>query len=171
MIRSVGLFWERDNVLWGAGKQRGALWGVPERNRRRDPIDFRDQIGLYALYSDYDLVYVGQAGSGKQTLFTRLKKHGKGIYAGRWNRFSWFGMLWVKKHGSLSSPTGAFHTTRSAALNFLEAIVIEMAEPPLNNQSGRLGDGAVFFRQVRDERLGPTQDEMLRRVFKKTLED
>ena len=141
MIRSVGLFWEREHVWWGAGIKAGALLGVPERNRRRSSIDFRRQIGLYALYSDFDLLYIGQAGSGRQTMFTRLKGHGKGVYAGRWNRFSWFGMLWVKKNGSLSSPNDRFHTTRRDALNVLEAVVIETAEPTLNNQSGRLGKG------------------------------
>jgi hypothetical protein len=171
MIRGAGLFWERENIWWGAGTNAGALLGVPERNKRRMPIDFRRQIGLYALYSDYDLVYVGQAGSGKQTMFARLKRHGKGLYAGRWNRFSWFGMLWVKKNGTLSSPSEAFHTSRADALNVLEALIIETAEPALNNQSGRLGRNVTFYRQVRDPRCGPTRDEMLRRVYNKVMKE
>ncbi|HEY4219283.1 MAG TPA: GIY-YIG nuclease family protein [Gemmatimonadaceae bacterium] len=171
MIRGVGLFWERENVWWGAGIKAGALLGVPERNRTREPIDFRKQIGLYALYSDFDLLYVGQAGSGKQTMFSRLKGHGKGLFAGRWNRFSWFGMLWVKKNGLLSSPSEAFHTTRSDALNVLEALIIETAEPALNSQSGRLGKAVTFYRQVRDDRCGPTRDQMIRQVYEQSIKD
>ena len=163
MILSVGLFWERSNVFWGAGKQRGSLLGVPEKKVTSVPIDFRGQIGLYALYSDFELLYVGQAGSGKrQTLWRRLKSHQKGYFADRWNRFSWFGMLWVRTNGRLSSPTAKFHPKRAEALDVIEAVVLETATPSLNSQSGRFGSGTTFFKQRRDPRLGPSDSEMLR---------
>lgn len=165
MIHAVGLHWERENVYWGAGRSRGSLLGVPSRNVTHEPIDFRSQIGLYALYNDFELVYFGQAGSGKQTLFKRLKTHGRRGFAGRWNRFSWFGMLWVKKNGRLSSPTDKFHPRRKDALDFIEAVVIESADPSLNSQSGHFGANTVFYKQVRDDRLGPNRDDMLRQLY------
>jgi hypothetical protein len=130
------------------------------------PIDFRDQIGIYALYADYQLVYVGQAGSGDQTLFSRLKQHRKNDLAGRWNRFSWFGVLRVLASGALSSKTDAVHPNLPDVLNHIEAILIHAAEPPMNGQGGRFGEKVVRYQQVRDDRLGPSQQEMLRAMCK-----
>jgi hypothetical protein len=56
LIRSVGLFWQEEAVFWGAGSKAGSLLGVPSNNTTAKPIDFRKQIGIYALYADYDLV-------------------------------------------------------------------------------------------------------------------
>ena len=162
LVRSIGLFWREDCVFWGAGNQAGALLGVPLQAIRSDPIDFREQIGIYALYADYDLVYVGQAGSGDQTLFTRLKQHRKDDLTGRWTRFSWFGILRVLASGDLSNKTDALHPALPEVLNHIEAILIHAAEPPMNGQGGRFGDNVTRYRQVRDERLGPTSHEMLR---------
>ena len=58
MISTIGLFWRRDNIFWGKGSQAGALLGVPADQVTSDPIDFRDQVGIYALYADYEIVYV-----------------------------------------------------------------------------------------------------------------
>jgi hypothetical protein len=162
LVRSVGLFWREDCVFWGAGSNAGTLLGVPFRATTTEPIDFRGQIGIYALYADYDLVYVGQAGSGDQTMFTRLKQHRKNDLAGRWNRFSWFGVLRVLATGRLSSRTEALHPGLSDVLNHIEAILIHSAEPPMNGQGGRFGDNVTRYKQVRDERLGPSSHDLLR---------
>lgn len=101
LVRSVGLFWREDCVYWGAGNKAGALLGVPLGATTSDPSDFREQIGIYALYAEYQLAYVGQAGVGNQTLFTRLKQHRKDDLVGRWNRFSWFGVRRILASGKL----------------------------------------------------------------------
>lgn len=166
LVRSIGLFWREDCVFWGAGSSAGALLGVPFNATTSDPIDFRDQIGIYTLYADYQLVYVGQAGVGDQTLFSRLKQHRKNDLSGRWNRFSWFGVLRALNSGSLSSKTDALHPELSDVLNHIEAILIHAAEPPMNGQGGRFGDNVTRYQQVRDERLGPSDHEMLRALCK-----
>ena len=56
MIHTIGLLWEDSDVFWGAGNQAGKLLGVPETTLTADPVDFRDQIGIYALYAGFDLV-------------------------------------------------------------------------------------------------------------------
>lgn len=130
-----------------------------------EPINFRGQIGIYALYADYDLVYVGQAGVGNQTLFSRIKQHRKNDLAERWNRFSWFGVLRVLNNGNLANRTDALHPELSDVLNHIEAILIHAAEPPMNGQGGRFGDNVTRYKQVRDERLGPSTHEMIKALY------
>lgn len=165
MIKSIGLFWRRDQVYWGAGSQAGALLGVPASQRTVDPIDFRTQIGIYVLYSDYDPVYVGQAGSGHAKLFARLKHHRKDDLAERWDRFSFYGLRAVLANGNLSAETQAAHPPISTVLDHVEAILIHSMEPPMNRQSGRFGQQVTRYLQVRDERLGPTAEEMIRDLW------
>ena len=170
LVRSVGLFWEASYVFWGAGSKAGALFGVPAKNVSVEPIDFRDQVGIYVLYAGYQMVYVGQTGSKNTFLLNRLKQHGKDDLAGRWDRFSWFGLRWVKKNGELSAVVDAHHPSTSRTLNHIEAILIHAAEPPLNRQGGRFGDDVVRYIQSRDNRLGPTDRDLLVAVHKATLD-
>ena len=168
MIHTIGHLWSVNDVFWGAGRQAGRLWGVPYYRKKQDPIDFRDQVGIYVLYADFHLVYVGQTGAGGQRLLHRLKQHRDDHLARRWNRFSWFGVRWVKKTGGLSAVAQAAHPPLAQVLNHLEAIIIDTAEPALNSQGGRFGDEVRWYRQVRDERLGPTADEMIKEIWEKS---
>jgi hypothetical protein len=165
LVRSLGLSWRKDSVFWGAGSKAGALYGVPFNATTSAPIDFRHQIGIYALYADYQLVYAGQVGSGNQTIFARLKAHRKKELAGRWNRFSWFGVLRVLNSGRLANKTEALHPGLASVLNHIEAILIHTAEPPMNGQGGRFGQDVTHYKQVRDERLGLTSHEMLEALY------
>jgi hypothetical protein len=77
LIQNYGLFWRRALIHFGAGKNAGHLKGKLIGAKRDDPVDFRDQQGVYCLYDDsFRLVYVGQAGGkNDQRLFDRLKQH------------------------------------------------------------------------------------------------
>lgn len=165
LIHNYGLFWKESNVFWGAGSKAGRLLGVPASNTTSAPVDFREQSGVYVLYADYELVYVGQVGSGNQKMFTRLKQHTRDSLAGRWNNFSWFGIRWVKKTGELAAEADGKHSTHPEVLSHIEAILIHSAEPKQNRQGGRFGDDVVQYLQTRDELLGPTQDQMLRGLW------
>lgn len=109
MIQAIGLFWRRDNVYWGRGNQRGMLLGVPSGNVTAEPADFREQVGIYALYAEYEIVYVGQTGGGNQKLLHRLKQHRSDDLSERWDRFSWFGLRRVLNSGDLSNVNQAAH--------------------------------------------------------------
>lgn len=161
IISSLGLLWREDHVFWGAGKQSGSLLGVPATNVTAPAIDFRDQVGIYVLYSDYKVIYVGQSGSGNQKLFKRLRQHRKDDLAGRWDRFSWFGTRRVIHGKRLSGKGERFRPTRYTVLDHIEGILIHACEPPLNGQGGRFGKNVKRYLQVRDERLGPTTHELL----------
>ena len=119
--------------------------GAASRSRLARPVDFRQQRGIYALYADYDLVYVGQTGRGDDRLFNRLKAHLSDHLSERWNRFSWFGTQWVTQAHVLSVDTTAVHPTVEAALNTLEAVSVALAEPRLNLQRGRWPNATQYF--------------------------
>ena len=167
LFQTMGLYWERENVFWGKQKQSGTLLGVDVESKKDDPVDFRDQVGIYILYADYDPAYVGQSGSKEnQRLFHRLRQHTKDDLAGRWNRFTWFGVLRVNLTGLLQEDIASIPKTEiDVGLNHLEGILIHAMEPHLNSQNGRFGDQVTRYIQVRDERLGPSDDEMLKTVY------
>jgi hypothetical protein len=145
MIRSYGLFWHHDKVFWGRRNNAGSLLGAASTATNAVPIEFRDQRGIYALYADYELVYVGQTGAGDMRLLKRLKCHTSDHLAERWNRFSWFGTQWVTRAHVLSADTAHIHPTVESALNQLEAVAIAIAEPKLNLQRGRWSDTKQYY--------------------------
>lgn len=171
LIHNYGLFWRVENIFWGRGNNPGRLLGVLSTNLTDDEVDFREQSGVYILYANYNVVYVGQAGNGNQKLFDRLKQHTRDHLAGRWEQFSWFGTRWVKQNGELSAEAEGAHSTRGEVLNHIEAILIHTSEPKLNRQGGRFGNDVEQFLQRRDEHAGPTHDEMLYEVWKSLNED
>lgn len=164
LIRNYGLFWESGDIFWGAGSQAGSLLGVLAKRVTMVPVDFRDQRGVYVLYAGYELVYVGQNNS--RGLLDRLKQHLKDDLAGRWDRFSWFGLRDVLKDGSLAKYNQAVYASNRDVLNHIEAILIHTAEPPLNRQGGRFGDNIERYLQRRDARLGLSEQEMLREIHR-----
>lgn len=147
MIQSYGVHWRADRVNWGKrGKNnQGTLLGAASKSARAVPVDFREQRGIYALYAEYELVYVGQTGAGNDRLFKRLKAHRFDHLSERWDRFSWFGTQWVTKRHQLSMDTATVHGTVEATLNIMEAVAIAISEPRLNLQRGRWSDSTKYF--------------------------
>lgn len=146
MIENFGLHWRAEKVFWGRPNDSDTLLGARSRSRSARPVDFRYQRGIYALYADYDLVYVDQTGSAQDDrLFKRLKAHRNDHLSERWNRFSWFGTQWVTQQHALSAEAAKIAATVPAALNILEAMAIAISEPRLNLSRGRWGDAVQFF--------------------------
>ncbi len=112
------------------------------------------------------MVYVGQAGSGDQRLFGRLKQHKRDALAGRWNQFSWFGTRRVLGDGNLSVEVERKQSTTEEILNHIEAILIHASEPKHNRQGGRFGENVGQYLQTRSEFLGPTTDEMIHELWR-----
>lgn len=147
MIRSYGVHWHAERVMWGSqGRNNpGKLLGAASKSSKAISVDFREQRGIYALYANYELVYVGQTGAGNDRLFKRLKAHRFDHLSERWDRFSWFGTQWVTKSHALSVDTATVGDTVEAALNIMEAVSIAIAEPRLNLQRGRWSDATKYF--------------------------
>lgn len=166
LISSIGLFWREDFVFWGGGNRPGRLLGVPSHHRSVDPIDFREQVGIYVLYAGFTPIYVGQTRGKTKRLFQRLKDHRNDDLAGRWDKFSWFGTRKVLYNSRLAGVGEAVRPTRKLVLNHIEGILIHALEPPLNGQSGRFGKKVKRYLQIRDENIGLTNDAMLKELLK-----
>ena len=167
LIRSIGLYWKREDVCWNSASKNSRILGVPKGKRLSSPINFSSQVGIYVLYADYDMIYVGQTGVDWHGLYRRLKVHTRNDLADRWNRFSWFGTRKVNKNGNLSKIPSKFRPEFLDAIEHIEAILIHAAEPPLNRQSGRFGESVTRYFQYRDtEKLGKTSDQLLKDMLK-----
>jgi hypothetical protein len=162
LFYSAGFFWKKDHVNWRANKKANLLGHL--RNNKKAVVNFREQAGIYVLYSGFTAIYAGQVGYGKQRLFTRLKQHAKGDMAERWDRFSWFGVRDVTKNGEgvLAKLKTQFHPPLKKVLNHLEAVLLYAVEPSQNLQSGRLGKTVKVYAQVRDSKLPPDTNRMLK---------
>ena len=95
-------------------------------------VDFGKQKGIYILYDQHTVVYVGR--SIDRPLGKRLYEHTIDRLGSRWNRFSWFGLLDVTPEGALHEVPLA--TSLAALIGTLEALLIESLEPPQNRKRG-----------------------------------
>jgi hypothetical protein len=107
---------------------------------------------------------VGQTeGTG---LGQRLKDHRKDDLADRWDRFSWFGFRYVDRKGALSGPPKVRDVSLKMVFDHIEAVLIEVAEPPMNGQTGRFGDRVRWFEQVPADR---PSDPNIRRIQQEVI--
>lgn len=163
MITHYGLFWSERDVFWGRQGKSGQMLGreesqreqrgAPTKTEREDSKeDFREYVGLYCLYSDSQLLYIGESGLGTQSnLFDRLKQHRKDMMAGRWDRFSWFGRETCNGKTSIKS-----------ALKQLEAITIAIINPGFNKQSGAFANAKQVFQITHEESEGDLETKLSR---------
>lgn len=117
---------------------------------------------------DYKSVYVGQANGSR---FARLQMHyRKDGLVGRWDTFTWVGIRRALSGDDpdLSTNESSFHINRGQLLDHLEVAMIHAIEPQMNGQEGRFGDNVVRYPQIRDERLGPSDRELLEMLGRAT---
>lgn len=139
------MFWRRDEVDWDASERK--LLGA--QLKAAQPIDFAGQVGVYILYSNERVIYVGR--TTEPRLGQRLWEHTRDRLTGRWDRFSWFGVRSVEENGQLGPvPTAMFDTDMLVAT--MEALLIEGLEPPQNRKRGD-GFNATEFIQVTDPQV------------------
>jgi len=135
----MGLYWRKDLVDWRG--QAGRLLGTEKGSKRAGEVDFAEQVGVYALYAGFRLVYVGRANVGKNgCLGRRLKQHTVDHLAGRWDTFSWFGLKRVTAGGLGKKFDAKPSVPWDTLVGVLEGVIIEIAEPPQNSQGGCLRD-------------------------------
>lgn len=127
IIRSFGMYWQRDLVVWRNGPK---LYGNQQVLAKA--VDFGRQKGIYILYDHHTVVYVGR--TIDRPLGKRLYEHTVDRLGSRWNRFSWFGLLDVAESGTLMET--AVKTTLASLVATLEALLIEALEPPQNRKRG-----------------------------------
>lgn len=127
LIHSFGMYWRRDLVVW---RNDPKLYGKQQALSKS--VDFGKQKGIYVLYDHHTVVYVGRAID--RPLGKRLYEHTIDRLGGRWNRFSWFGLLNVTQEGNLRETN--LNSTLAVLVGTLEALLIEVLEPPQNRKRG-----------------------------------
>ncbi len=154
LIRNMGLFWNAERVFWGSrgpGK-KGSLPGKLSTGKKQGTVEFWEQRGIYALYGDYHLVYVGQTAG--QNLGKRLRDHRSDDLAERWDRLSWFGVRYVRRNNTLSKMPTTLNEKTTGVLNHIESILTTVAEPPLNRQRGRWKDIKQYLQEPSEQEPG-----------------
>lgn len=146
-IQALGMFWRRDRVSWTSSP---SLLGMQQRNSTQ--VNFYNQRGVYLLYDGREVVYVGR--TTDQPIGRRLYQHTIDRLNGRWDRFSWFGLLAVSETGTLIEQNVQLSVEQ--VIIELEAVLIEAMEPPQNR---RRGDGlrAIEYIQAEDPALRQKQ--------------
>ena len=165
LIKNFGHLWERKYIRWGHSHSLGHLGGYKTKQRW---ADFREQIGIYVLYNaDLNPIYVGQAGSGNNTLFNRLNSHEADRLWNRWTHFTWFGFRGVTLQNKLSGHdkiSKVFKTTGNSLLNQLEGALITALEPKLNKQGARWPGVEEFYQEIEDELEEPRLADIITEV-------
>lgn len=142
LVNAFGMFWDRAKVRW---QITPAILGQKQAGAK--PVNFCEQRGVYLLHDSQGVVYVGR--TTDQNLGRRLQQHTADRFAGRWTRFSWFGIYPAREDGSLKTSVEFSNLNTSIIIATMEAVLIEGLEP---RQNRKRGDDfqAIEFIQVED---------------------
>lgn len=121
-------------------------------------VDFGPQRGVYLLYDGREVIYVGRATD--RAMGTRLYEHTIDRMSGRWDRFSWFGLLPVSSSGALGEMPPNLDSSK--LIPALEAILVEALEP---RQNRKRGDDLAAVEYVQSE-----DSEVQRRKLKAAID-
>lgn len=147
IIRAFGMYWRRNLIRWSSSPK---LLG--QQSRGAESVDFSSQEGIYLLHDGRETVYVGRGTD--RSIGRRLFEHTYDRLNGRWDRFSWFGLLSVSEDGKLSPQPASVE--QNVLIATLEALLIEALEPPQNRKRGD-EFRAVEYLQVEDPSLWKRQ--------------
>lgn len=161
IIRCFGMYWQRDLVVWRSDSK---LFGKQQLLAKA--VDFGKQKGIYILYDHHTVVYVGRAID--RPLGKRLYEHTLDRLSGRWNRFSWFGLLDVTQEGNLRELS--FSATLASMVATLEALLIEALEPPQNRKRGDDFSAIEYVQEV-DPELRERQIQATLRAIEQKLRE
>ena len=160
IIKALGMYWQRDLIIW---KNEPKILGKQQVSSM--PVDFSKQRGVYVLYDHHTVIYVGR--STDRPMGKRLYEHTLDRLSGRWNRFSWFGLLDVTAEGNLIE--NIVSPSQITVISTLESILIETLEPPQNR---RRGDdlSAIEYIQHPDPKLKAKEHQALLQKLAQELE-
>lgn len=155
LIRSFGELWSPDLVEWGkrGAGNKGRLLGEFGPRRSLIEVDVWDQQGIYVLTHEWAVVYVGKA--DRVSLGSRLRAHLSDGLAGRWDRFSWYGIRGVRKTGALGAAVRNKNTDATSLIATFESLLIAVTEPPRNKRSEEI-PSATLVLQAGAERPRPS---------------
>ncbi len=158
IIRSFGMYWQRDLVVW---RNDPKMYGKQQALSKA--VDFGKQKGIYILYDHHTVVYVGR--SIDRPLGKRIYEHTIDRLGSRWNRFSWFGLLDVTQEGKLKEVL--FNTSLPSLVATLEALLIEALEPPQNRKRGDDFSAIEYIQDIDPELKERELQNVLRSIEQK----
>jgi HB1, ASXL, restriction endonuclease HTH domain len=171
IIRAFGMYWRRDFVEWkSAPNILGRLSETANAAKAADlqAVDFCNQRGVYFLHDGSEVVYVGRA--MERPLGMRLHEHTFDRLNGRWDRFSWFGLLMPSEDGKIAGQ-GLSEITANGndIIVTMEALLIEGLEPKQNRKRGDTSLKDIEFIHVEDPNIQRKRkmailDEALRKI-------
>ncbi len=151
-IKNYGLLWQLGAVDWGiALGPAGSLLGILASDPNSAPVNFRNQIGFFALYNQENLpVYCGYTGLGRDhALFQRLQQK-RNLLPDGLGRFSWFGVATLQPDGSLPERDEQITGLRNAFLEQIGTVIVHSARP-LENIGVDIFRGAEKYEQATPE--------------------
>ena len=136
LIHAYGEYWSREAVDWKSKKISGERRKIRGTSKAKH-CEVWNQRGIYALYKDFKLVYVGLAISKTRGIGSRLHDHcTKASKRDRWDSFSWFGIDSYDNAGKLK-PDVASKVNEATIIRTLELVAILVADPPMNRSKGK----------------------------------
>jgi hypothetical protein len=165
LISSYGLFWKVDDTEWSQDGRKGKRRLLGHLGSKRSSIriaDFWSQSGIYVLYGNYGLYYVGIAAE----LGRRLRRHRSDKHANEWDRFSWFGFRTISQRRDsdgllILGKSEAMSSIRlNKARHDIEAILFRAFAGPGNDKNPHFGNKLKQWEQVK----GAEADQLLDRV-------
>lgn len=162
VINALGMFWDRSKIDWKGPQTKllGAQTGGTQ-------VDFSPQRGIYLLHDSQGVVYVGRVTG--QNLGQRLWQHTFDRLAGRWNRFSWFGIYPVSENGVLKTDADFSDVSIDSIIIAMEALLIEALEPRQNRKRGDTAFEPIEFLQSEDPNLEKSRKLAMIEEFKSTF--
>ena len=150
LIRSYGEMWSPDLADWGRRGPggRGRLLGEFGGKRKPTVVDVWEQRGVYVLLHDWDVVYVGKA--DRVPLGRRIGDHLVDERAGRWDRFSWYGIRAVVAGGKLGAPMESKLVSVDSVISTLESLLIAVTEPQLNRRREEIPGAQLLLQHGRE---------------------
>ncbi len=147
LIRAYGEYWSRRAIDWESGELKGQRRHFKVTSKNATPkakmCDAWKQVGIYALYDHYKLVYVGMASSEKGLGDRLLAHHTKPRLSGRWDSFSWFGLRSFDEAGVIEQFK-SHNVDATSIARTLELVSILVADPPLNRAGGRFAKAEIL---------------------------
>jgi hypothetical protein len=134
LIKLYGEFWNPDIIEWGeqgAGKKGRLLGSIKIDGNKRD-VDFWEALGVYVLYDNFHVTYVGKAFS--TSIGRRVRDHLTDRLAGRWDMFSWYSTSNYRKTTNDLSKAGQRILNPETIVTTLESLAILIIDPPLNRR-------------------------------------
>lgn len=148
------------------GRRRHYRQNKNNVSRKVREVEAWGQRGIYAIYSDFKLVYVGEAISSEGIGARLFAHHSKPQLHGRWDSFSWFGIDGYNADGK-PVPYQPIKVTAPTIARTLELVAILVADPPMNRAQGRF-KGAERIDQAHAKGGEPSVEGMLEMLKKVT---